>query len=486
MKRYSLSWLGALLVAAGTASAQTNAMTPVSSTQLYMNGSIIGTGKATITPVDARGTAIPIVTAAGRWYFGGLSATITNGVIASGFSVPDQCTAAATTPNTPINYQVQISAVVSPTSMPTTSYVIPATAPAVCGSTSFALDSYVPTQSATVSPAGLITGATPPTHCTAPSIYYLPTPGVPVSRCYNGVFVQDNPSGGGSSINWRGAYAGANSYAIGDAVSLNGSSYLALLASSSSNQQNPATATTYWALLAQAGAPGATGAAGANGATGAAGTAATIAIGTVTALGAGATPTATNAGTPNAAIINLELPVGPASVLSDTKLRRAALCSSGSAAPSSFGTYDNNMPGLGCFNPASSPLGYMAFYQADTVARFAVDTFLAPPFFTNADLTIVWRAPAATTGTVTWNVAYSCSANPSAPTYNTAVPVTSTPSGTAGVVVNAAVLTNFVVSGTNGCGALSNVYYTISRGIADGLSDEADLIGAILTVRRSQ
>ena len=61
-----------------------------------------------------------------------------------------------------------------------------------------------------------------------------------------------------------------------------------------------------------AGATGATGSAGATGSTGAAGSAATIAVGTVSALSAGATPTITNSGSSSAATFNFGIPAGAA------------------------------------------------------------------------------------------------------------------------------------------------------------------------------
>lgn len=55
---------------------------------------------------------------------------------------------------------------------------------------------------------------------------------------------------------------------------------------------------------------GADGATGVDGAAGADGAAATVAIGTVTALPAGSTPTVTNSGTTNAAVFNFSIPAG--------------------------------------------------------------------------------------------------------------------------------------------------------------------------------
>lgn len=119
------------------------------------------------------------------------------------------------------------------------------------------------------------------------------------------------PSGG--STNWRGAWSSSASYAIYDAVSYSGSSYIAIAAGT--NEQ-PDTHSADWQLLAQAGATGATGAtgpqgtAGATGATGSAGAAATIAVGTVTPLAAGATPTVANGGSSSAAVFNFGIPAG--------------------------------------------------------------------------------------------------------------------------------------------------------------------------------
>lgn len=74
----------------------------------------------------------------------------------------------------------------------------------------------------------------------------------------------------------KGAYAGGTTYAVGDSVSYNGSSYVCILASTG----NLPTNTTYWQLLASIGATGATGATGSTGATGAAGVVQSIVAGT--------------------------------------------------------------------------------------------------------------------------------------------------------------------------------------------------------------
>jgi hypothetical protein len=69
----------------------------------------------------------------------------------------------------------------------------------------------------------------------------------------------------GTSVNWRSAWSVSTSYAINDAVSFGGSSYIAILAGTG---HEPDSSPTYWGLLAQAGSMGAAGSAGAAGAAG--------------------------------------------------------------------------------------------------------------------------------------------------------------------------------------------------------------------------
>jgi hypothetical protein len=72
----------------------------------------------------------------------------------------------------------------------------------------------------------------------------------------------------GGSTTWKGAYSDTATYAVFDAVSFSGSSYVCI----ASHTNQPVTNATYWALLAQkgeTGTTGATGAAGQNGAVGA-------------------------------------------------------------------------------------------------------------------------------------------------------------------------------------------------------------------------
>jgi hypothetical protein len=73
---------------------------------------------------------------------------------------------------------------------------------------------------------------------------------------------------GAPGINYRGAWSSSSAYTINDAVSYNGSSYIALV---SNFNVSPNSDPTVWAVLAQQGATGATGATGPAGATGATG-----------------------------------------------------------------------------------------------------------------------------------------------------------------------------------------------------------------------
>lgn len=60
----------------------------------------------------------------------------------------------------------------------------------------------------------------------------------------------------------RGAWSNSTSYVVNDMVTYTGSSYISILAGTN---QNPATANTYWTVLAQAGSNGTNGANGTSG-----------------------------------------------------------------------------------------------------------------------------------------------------------------------------------------------------------------------------
>jgi hypothetical protein len=101
-------------------------------------------------------------------------------------------------------------------------------------------------------------------------------------------------------MNFRGVWSAATEYAVNDAVTFAGSTYLAQVAGSN---EEPDLSAQAWAVLAQAGAVGPAGAQGA---------AATLSVGTVTTLAAGAAATVTNSGTAQAAVLNFGIPQGAA------------------------------------------------------------------------------------------------------------------------------------------------------------------------------
>jgi hypothetical protein len=105
-------------------------------------------------------------------------------------------------------------------------------------------------------------------------------------------------SAGAVGINFRSAWNATNVYAVNDAVTYSGSTYLAL---SASTNLEPDLYAQSWILIAAVGGAGPTGAAG---------TAATVSVGTVTTLAAGSSATVTNTGTTQSAILNFGIPQG--------------------------------------------------------------------------------------------------------------------------------------------------------------------------------
>ena len=195
MKRLLFAAAALLCAASLPAFAQ---YTPVTATQLKNGGTLIPSGTITFTPVNNIGQPIPVVTSDGTLNAPeGFSAAITNGVIAEGFTVPDQVTSVATQANTPIGYSVTVYNSVAKTSF---TFTIPAGTPVVTGTSPFALDHYTPAQTATVAPAGLMMATTLPAHCTAPLKLYTPTNPVVNYDCVGGVMVPETSSGGSSNV----------------------------------------------------------------------------------------------------------------------------------------------------------------------------------------------------------------------------------------------------------------------------------------------
>ena len=105
---------------------------------------------------------------------------------------------------------------------------------------------------------------------------------------------------GAAGINFRGAWVAGSGYAVNDAVTYQGATYLAQTANSS---VMPGSDSSTWAVLA---------AAGSTGATGAAGSAASVSIGTVTTGAAGSAASVSNSGSAAAAVLNFTIPQGVA------------------------------------------------------------------------------------------------------------------------------------------------------------------------------
>lgn len=195
MKRL-LTAAAALLCAALLPTSVFAQTTQVTATQLKMGGVLIPSGKVNVLTTDKGGTALSLFTSDGT--LNGpvpFSGTVTSGAIAGGFTVPDQCTSAASIANTPIYYRVEVS---NTAVVPNQVIVVIIPPGNVCGST-FALDHYTPAQTAAPTAAGLISAPTVPTSCTAPGMFYLSVSPYTQYQCAAGHFVV-SPSSGGSSI----------------------------------------------------------------------------------------------------------------------------------------------------------------------------------------------------------------------------------------------------------------------------------------------
>ena len=181
-------------------------------------------------------------------------------------------------------------------------------------------------------------------------------------------------------------------------------------------------------------------------------------------------------------------PAAASSAISDIRWKAAAVCNGGTAAPAALAVFDNNAPPAGCASSANSSGAYLAFAAAAASPQYASEVLALPSNFTGADLSLVFSSTV-TTGNVTWSVATGClnaGGLFSAVTYGTAQSVTTAVNATAGGIVTTAAIANIAVSGTNGCAAGSLMAYEISRSASDTAAAPALLIGANLTMRRSQ
>lgn len=120
---------------------------------------------------------------------------------------------------------------------------------------------------------------------------------------------------GNEPWNFLGAYDGGASYAIGDVVTYDGSTWYRIDANGGNTGDTPAEG-TFWTQVAAKGAtgdpgdPGSPGAPGDPGPPGDPGTAATIDVGTVTTGDPGDPVTVTNSGTSSAAVFDFDIPQG--------------------------------------------------------------------------------------------------------------------------------------------------------------------------------
>jgi collagen type VII alpha len=105
---------------------------------------------------------------------------------------------------------------------------------------------------------------------------------------------------GAVGMNFVGAWNPTTHYAVNDAVTFAGSTYLAQAQNSNAE---PDMYTQDWDVVAQAGEVGPAGASG---------SAATVAVGTVSTLAPGSAATVTNSGTAQAAVLNFGIPQGAA------------------------------------------------------------------------------------------------------------------------------------------------------------------------------
>lgn len=168
----------------------------------------------------------------------------------------------------------------------------------------------------------------------------------------------------GTSFTYKGIWASGTTYAVQDVVTYNGSSYVSILASNTN--QNPVTATTYWSVLAAQGTAGTAGTNGTNG------TAATVAVGTVTKLAVGATPTVANSGTSSVATLDFGIPTDAMTLVSKVW---SAGSTSYTAAANDNVVVDATGGGYIVFLPSSAPVGSIVTVRKTDTSTNLVQVF---------------------------------------------------------------------------------------------------------------
>jgi hypothetical protein len=309
----------ALAVLALPAFAQ-NHTTTVTLAKVYANGSVVANGTLCAIAVDQYNN--PLVFSEAGW--GVIQArspfcgTVQNGALTTGLLLPD---ANNTNRATPIAYSFSLQltdGLGNATSAPVQLYSAVA---GVSGST-FALDSYVGPVTA-VLPASKIIGygTSVPTSCAPPSVWTVPG-NSNLLVCNNGVYTTATTTSftvGTTSgtiaagddprivraYKDQGAFNSLTSYSLDDSVTVgtgpSAIAYVSTVPGLGTNTGNtPSNVSAFWRQL------------GATGQQGQPGPAASFAIGTVTALSAGATPTVSVSGTAPNYILNLGIPAGPA------------------------------------------------------------------------------------------------------------------------------------------------------------------------------
>lgn len=171
----------------------------------------------------------------------------------------------------------------------------------------------------------------------------------------------------------------------------------------------------------------------------------------------------------------------------------AAQCQGGVAFATGLAVYDNNAPQLGCYNASASTAAYLAFQAAPSLPQYAEATTSLPAFWTSTDITVLYTAASATSGTFILEVQTACPAStgstPGSPTFGTASTATVTVPGTAGNQGTASI-TGIAASGVNSCPTAatspSQMIYRVFRSASDTATGNININGVILATHRSQ
>jgi hypothetical protein len=178
---------------------------------------------------------------------------------------------------------------------------------------------------------------------------------------------------------------------------------------------------------------------------------------------------------------------------------QAATCDGGTAVASGDARYDNQQPVAGCYAPSTTTAAYLAFAPATTPAQYVEYTVALPPFWTGSTGIIEAAAgaynatPASTTGSLTWEVQYYCTAANAVPgsgTFGSATAVTTAVSSTAGGDTFSSSFT-VAANSTNGCPASSSttpakLVFRVYRSASDGVASAGWLNAVFVTTGRAQ